>query len=63
MGVLPVCVSVHPVCSGCRGQKRVLDPPGLELQKVVHPHVVLEIEPWFSVRASSALRLSCFSSP
>lgn len=40
MGVLPACVSVrHTLPGSHRGQKRVLDLLGLELQRLVNFHI------------------------
>lgn len=53
-----MCMSVPHVCavSSCRGQKRILEPLGLEWQIVVSPHLwVLGIKAGFSAGETSAV--------
>lgn len=50
--VLPTCVP--RTCSAQRGQKRAVDPLGLELQKFIRVLLVLGIEHGSSARAASA---------
>lgn len=50
-----VCVTVHPACGPChRGEKKELDPLGLELKVVVSCDVDAGIKSRSSERASSA---------
>lgn len=55
VNILPVCMYVHYVCFWCHiGQKRGIESPGTGVTDGCKPPLILGIEPWSSIRATSA---------